>query len=367
MNKRLYLCPRGIDGLAAIETAAGVRPLAGGPLGFTTCEATVRDGVEETARQLLPQTEVVAWARQQAAALEKQAQSSLEILSARRLPFAGLDLRRPRIMGVINVTPDSFSDGGDHFDPGKAVATGLAMVEAGADILDIGGESTRPGAEVVTVEEELQRVIPVVRGLADSGAVVSIDTRHGAVMAAALAEGASIINDITAFTGDPEALSMAAESPAAVVLMHMQGEPHNMQANPVYEDAALDVYDFLSQRIAACRAAGIAPDRIAIDPGIGFGKTIDHNLRILDQLALYHGMGCALLLGVSRKNLIARLSKDEPPKQRMPGSLAAALAGVARGAQIVRVHDVAETIQAITVWQSIAQGEPQAAVVPTYG
>jgi dihydropteroate synthase len=329
------------------------RPLAGGPLAFAACEAVVREATREIDRRVLRLAEIPAWAGRHGGAVAAQAQTLLKRLSAPRPPFAGLGLDRPRIMGVINVTPDSFSDGGDRFDPGRAAEDGLAMRAAGADILDVGGESTRPGAEPLSEEAEIDRVLPVVRALSAAGAPVSIDTRRARVMGAALEAGARIVNDVTALGGDPDSLSVAASAEAPVVLMHMQGEPRTMQAKPSYADAPLDIYDFLAERVAACAAAGIPPERIAVDPGIGFGKTVTHNLQVLDRLAVYHGLGCALLLGVSRKSFIGRLSRDEPPKGRVPGSLAAALAGLDRGAQIVRVHDVAETRQALMLWRAI--------------
>jgi dihydropteroate synthase len=259
------------------------------------------------------------------------------------------------IMGILNVTPDSFSDGGLYANPAEAVARAWQIAEDGADILDVGGESTRPGAAPVPLAAEIDRTIPVVEALARAGAVVSIDTRHAAVMRAALAAGARIVNDITALTGDPESLAVVAGSAAAVVLMHMQGEPQTMQQEPRYRDAPLDIYDYLAARVAACAAAGIGPARIAVDPGIGFGKTVRHNVEILADLALYHGLGAALLLGVSRKSFIARLSRGEGAANRIAGSLAAALAGLDRGVQIIRAHDVAETAQAVAIWRAIAE------------
>jgi dihydropteroate synthase len=269
--------------------------------------------------------------------------------------FAGLPLSRTLVMGVINVTPDSFSDGGETLEAQTAVARGLAMLEDGAGILDVGGESTRPGAAPVTVAEEIARVLPVVRGLTAAGALVSIDTRRAAVMEAAIGSGARIVNDVTALTGDPRSLSLVAEAGVSVILMHMQGEPATMQLAPHYEDAASEVHDWLVGRVTDCEAAGIGRERIAVDPGIGFGKTVDHNLDILAALDKYEPLGCALVVGVSRKSFIARLSRDEPPKGRLPGSLAAALAAVAGGAHILRVHDVGETRQALSIWRAIAE------------
>jgi dihydropteroate synthase len=270
--------------------------------------------------------------------------------------FAGLGLDRPRIMGVINVTPDSFSDGGLAWPPPRAVEHGLRLVEAGADILDIGGESTRPGAQPVPPAEQVARVVPVVEALAAAGRIVSVDTRDADVMAAALAAGARVVNDVSALTHDPRALATVVRANAAVVLMHMQGEPRTMQDAPSYRDAAAEVRAWLGARLAACRAAGIGPERIALDPGIGFGKTVAHNLAILARLSLYRDTGCALLIGASRKSFIGRLSGGAAVAERLPGSLAAALAAVAGGAHIVRVHDVAATRQALDVWLAIGEG-----------
>ena len=268
--------------------------------------------------------------------------------------FAGLALSKPRIMGIVNVTPDSFSDGGEAFRVSDALERGHAMLAAGADILDIGGESTRPGAEPVSISEELERVLPVIEGLVAAGALVSIDSRRAVVMRAAIAAGARIVNDVTALTGDAEALETVAATDADVVLMHMQGEPQTMQANPTYEDAPAEIRDYLAARIDACEAAGIGRVRIAVDPGIGFGKTLDHNLQILSRLDELHALGCAVVLGASRKTFIGRLSGVEDAARRAPGSIAAALAARARGVQIFRVHDVAETRQALDVWEAIA-------------
>lgn len=267
--------------------------------------------------------------------------------------FAGVSLAEPVVMGILNVTPDSFSDGGDLRDAASAIETGLAMQEAGAVILDVGGESTRPGSDPVPVSEELRRVLPVVRGLAEQGAIVSVDTRHAAVMRAAIEAGARIVNDVTALAGDPDSLAAVADSDVAVVLMHMQGEPKTMQRDPHYDDVVGEVRDYLAGRIAACEASGIARHRIAIDPGIGFGKTLAHNLALLNRIDALTSLGCPVLIGVSRKSFIAHAAGSVPAKQRLGGSLAAALAAVERGARIVRAHDVAETVQALKIWTAI--------------
>ena len=269
--------------------------------------------------------------------------------------FAGLSLDKPRLFGVINVTPDSFSDGGEALALSEALKRGRAMLDDGADILDVGGESTRPGAEPVSAEEERARVVPVVKGLSEMGALVSIDTRRAEVMAAAIDAGAGIVNDVTALTGDQDSLGLVADRGVAVVLMHMQGEPGSMQENPQYENAAEDVFGTLKARFEACEEAGILRHRIAVDPGIGFGKTVDHNLEILNRLDIYRGLGLPVLLGVSRKSFIAKLSRGEAPKDRVPGSLAAVLSACAQGVRMFRVHDVAETRQALAVAQAIGE------------
>ena len=271
--------------------------------------------------------------------------------------FAGLALSGPLIMGIVNVTPDSFSDGGDAYQMTDAIAHGFLQIEQGAHIVDIGGESTRPGAVPVPEAEEITRVVPVIKALASAGAVVSIDTSHANVMAAAIDAGAKIVNDVTALEGDPRSLDVVAKAGVSLCLMHMQGEPQTMQKDPTYGDVVAEILDYLNARVAVCEAAGLDRSEIAIDPGIGFGKTIDHNLTLINKLDAFTHMGCPVLLGLSRKNFIARLSRGEEPKDRLAGSLAGALAGVVRGAHILRVHDVAETCQAVALWQAISQAE----------
>jgi dihydropteroate synthase len=273
---------------------------------------------------------------------------ALQALATPPRQWAGLALDRPLVMGIINVTPDSFSDGGAFLDPQAAIAHGRALLAAGADILDVGGESTRPGAEPVGAEAEAARILPVIRALAATGAVVSVDTRRTAVMAAALDAGAGIVNDVTAL-GDDGALALVAARRVPTVLMHMRGEPRTMQQAPGYDVPALDLFDYFEARLAACAAAGLDRSLILIDPGIGFGKTLSHNVELLRDLALLRGLGCGLLLGVSRKSFIGRLSGMAAASDRVPGSLIAGLAGVANGADVLRVHDVAETIQALRV------------------
>jgi dihydropteroate synthase len=352
----VYLKPTGllVGAAAANACAAGAAArLAGGPVAVTAAELIRRDGAARDV-DVSSLADLRGCRRRGDPGLSEAVERRLAAIVAPRPPFAGLPLDRPRLMGVINVTPDSFSDGGRYAARDAAIAHGRALRAAGADILDVGGESTRPGAAPVSLDEECGRIAPVVEALAGEGALVSIDTRHAAVMRVALAAGARIVNDVTALAGDPGGLDAVRESGAAVVLMHMQGEPRTMQQEPTYRDAPLDIYDFFAERLAACAAAGIPPARIALDPGIGFGKRDPHNLAILADLALYHGLGCVLLLGVSRKSFIGRLSRGEDADHRLAGSLAAALAGLDRGVQILRVHDVAETAQAVAVWRAIA-------------
>lgn len=281
----------------------------------------------------------------------------LNRLQRRRPAIAGLALDRPRIMGVVNVTPDSFSDGGRYLAADAAIAHGLQLEAEGADILDIGGESTRPGAEPISVEDECRRVLPVIEGLAKRARVpLCIDTRNAEVMRRAAEVGARIINDVSALAHDPQSLEVAAATGLPVVLMHAQGDPRSMQRNPTYDDVVLDVYDALNARIAACAAAGILIDRLIVDPGIGFGKTLAHNLALLGALTVFHGLGCAVLLGASRKSFIGKLT-DATAEDRLPGSLAAALLGAAQGVQILRVHDVAATRQALSVWEGVWESE----------
>ncbi len=356
-----YLLPRGLLRGAAAERAiaAGMaQRLAGGPIAFSFVEIAERCPGDEGQRYpLIREGTVLEQGNDNPLVGGSDpsgvTNSLLRSLQAPRPNWAGFDLANPLIMGVVNVTPDSFSDGGDFATAEDATAQGLRLAEQGADIIDIGGESTRPGAQEVSAEEEIRRVVPVVRGLAERGLCVSIDTRHAAVMAAAVAAGARIINDITALTGDPESPTVAAKSGAAIVLMHMQGEPRTMQADPSYADTTLDLIDYFSDRLADLAKLGVNPARIALDPGIGFGKKDPHNLLLLQELAAFQVFGCPVLLGVSRKSFVGRLSRKEPPKDRLAGSLAAGLAGLDQGVQLLRVHDVAETYQARAIWLAV--------------
>jgi dihydropteroate synthase len=283
-------------------------------------------------------------------------------LSEPRGEVCGLDLARPRLMGVVNVTPDSFSDGGLFARTDAAIAQGLALAAAGADLLDIGGESTRPGSDAISEEEEIDRVLPVIEGLRAAGVriPISIDTRKARVAAVSIAAGADIFNDVSALTYDPASAALAAARGCPVCLMHARGDPKTMQDAPVYDDVLLDVADFLEARIAAAEAAGIPRGRILVDPGIGFGKTVAHNLALVRGLALLHDTGCAILFGASRKRFIGTVAGVADPPARLPGSIAVALEALRQGAQVIRVHDVAETRQAVALWRALAGGDAAA-------
>ena len=371
----LRLRPLGLVGddaaaQAAVEAGLAL-PLAGGPLAFALVELAARrhpDGEGGALSAVAAVAAIRDAARRRGGAVEETIEGALARLSAARAPWAGLSLdgrTGPLLMGIVNVTPDSFSDGGDWLDAARAVAHGRALLEAGAHILDVGGESTRPGATPVAPDEEIRRIEPVIRALAEAGAVVSVDTRHASVMIAAVAAGARIINDVSALAADPGSIAAAASCDAGIVLMHIRGDPATMLSLTEYDaPAALVVYDELAERIDACAAAGIARDRIVVDPGIGFAKQAVHNLEVLSHLTLFHGFGCGVLLGLSRKSFIGRLDRDMPPKARVPGSLAGALQGLAQGVQILRVHDVAETRQAVAVWRAIQAATPADPVAP---
>lgn len=342
---RFYLRPAALHAgheLTALVAAGRALPLLGGRLGCSLFELIVRHADATLER---------CWLRPDELPRHQPAIATLlgRMQAPRRPP-----LDRPRLLGVVNVTPDSFSDGGAHLAADAAVAHGLALAEAGADMVDVGGESTRPGAEPVPEAEELRRVLPVVERLAANGVAVSIDTRKAAVMRAALKAGATIINDVSGLGFDPASLETAAGSDARVVLMHMQGEPATMNLAPAYRHCALEVFDHLEARIAACVAAGIARERLVVDPGLCFGKDEPHNLDLLRHLALLHGLGCPVLLGVSRKGFTAAIETGWPPKARLPSTLAATMQALIQGIQLFRVHDVAEHRQFLAAWAALS-------------
>lgn len=321
---------------AGLAVAAGVAlPLSGDLGAFTLARALDPPGPTICATQAPPE-----W------------RAALQRLGAPAPGWAGLP-PGPAVMGIVNVTPDSFSDGGDRLDPTRAIEAGLAMAEAGAAVVDVGGESTRPGSRPTPPEVERERILPVVTALARAGVTVSVDTRNAATMMAALDAGAAIVNDVSGLVHDPAAAALLARRGCPVVLMHMRGTPETMGSLATYADVAAEVARELAERIAAAIAAGIAPDRIAIDPGIGFAKNAEQNAELLRRLPVLLQLGRPVVAGASRKGFIGRLSGGAEARRRGPGSLAAALLALSRGATLLRVHDVADTVQAVRVWQGL--------------
>ena len=323
-----------------------VARLAGGLMWFSQCELIHADGT----RELVPVEGIEVRFDEALAADWQQLTSGRAPL---QLGERTIRLDQPQVMGILNVTPDSFSDGGAYADPSAAAFAGADMTAAGAAILDIGGESTRPGAKAVWEGDEIERVLPVIQRLASGGNAVSIDTRKAAVAEAGLGAGAHLVNDVSAMTYDDRMAEVVAASGAPIVLMHHQGDPQTMQDDPRYDDVLVDVFEWLEERIAAAESAGISRDRILVDPGIGFGKTVAHNLALLNGFALFHGLGCPIVIGASRKRMIGALSNEAPSDQRLAGSLALALKAAEQGAQLIRVHDVPETVQALKVWRGL--------------
>ena len=327
-----------------------VARLAGGMTFFAAVELLTVEGHRRVSAELLP-----------VEGLESRFDDALSAqwsrLTGARPPLQLGDrtirLDQPQVMGILNVTPDSFSDGGRFADPAIAVEAGVRMAGEGAAILDVGGESTRPGAKQVWAEDEIQRIRPVIERLAASGAAVSIDTRKSEVMTAALQAGARLVNDVSALTFDPRSAEVVAAAGAPVILMHHLGPPETMQQDPRYDDVLVEIYLWLEERIAAAEAAGIDRSRILIDPGFGFGKTVAHNLELMNGLALFHSLGCAIVIGASRKRTIGALSNEAPADERLAGSIAFALKAVEQGAQIVRVHDVPDAVQALRIWRGL--------------
>ena len=335
-----------------VDTPVGrdgeVARLAGGMLWFAAYEV-----IEDGARRTVPITdfEAALGGNERAAALHAA-------ITAPRAPLTlgdrTLRLDQPQVAGILNVTPDSFSDGGGkQTDPAGAAEAGFDMAANGAALIDIGGESTRPGAQLVWEGDEVKRVTPVVERLAASGALVSIDTRKAAVMEAALAAGASIVNDVSALLWDDRSAQVVAKAGCPVILMHSPDPKKGPHGGNGYRDVLIEVFDWLEAWIDAAVAAGIDRGRIMVDPGIGFGKSLSDNLALLNGLALFHGLGCPVMLGASRKRMIGALSGEAPVDQRLGGSIALAIKGASLGAQLIRVHDVAETVQALRVWRGL--------------
>jgi dihydropteroate synthase len=326
------------------------RMLGGGPLRFQRVEVILR-----SPRRIAAFTGTVDRLRDWALTVgcQDEFDAAMFKLTRRQGQLSAGAGGAPLVMGIVNVTDDSFSDSADRRDPEVAVAHAHSLIASGADIIDIGGESTRPGSSGISRAEEIDRVVPVIEKCVGFGVPISIDTSKAAVMEAALGAGASIINDITALTGDPESLGMASRARVPVILMHMRGTPRTMQDEPRYDCAPLDVFDYLASRMAACERVGIPATNLVADPGIGFGKNDSHNAAILARIGLLHGLGAPVMVGVSRKSMIGRLSRDEAPNERLGGSLALGLGAVAQGVRFLRVHDVAETKQALRLRRAV--------------
>jgi dihydropteroate synthase len=327
-----------------------VARLAGGLNWFAAVELIRIEGHKRASTELLPVDGIES-------SFDDDMAAQWSALTSPRAPLQlgerTIRLDQPQVMGILNVTPDSFSDGGQHADPAEAANAGADMAAHGAAIVDVGGESTRPGAKLVWEGDEIDRVVPVIRQLAAGGTAVSVDTRTADVMTAALEAGARMINDVSALNYEERSAGTAAAAGVPVVLMHHRGAPETMQDDPRYDDVLVEVYLWLEGRIAAAEEAGVARDNILIDPGFGFGKNVGHNLELMNGLALLHSLGCPLVVGASRKRTIGALSGEAPVDKRLAGSVAFALKAAEQGAQIVRVHDVFETVQGLRIWRGM--------------
>ena len=353
MTASHYLRPIALTDSPQSEDGDALR-LAGGLVYASRFALIARDGGKITARSRYSLPELRAALPGLPDTVREQFDNLQRVHAPLQLGARTIRLDQPQVMGILNVTPDSFSDGGQFMDdPDVANAHAAKMLEAGAGIIDVGGESTRPGAAAVWEGDELKRVIPAIERLAAAGAAISTDTRRPAVMEAALGAGAHIINDVSALRHDPRSLEFAARSGVPVVLMHAPGPGENLHADASYTDVVLDVFDWLAARRDAALAAGIARDKILLDPGLGFGKSVAENLLLLNALPLFHALGEPLLVGSSRKRMIGALSNEAPAHLRLGGSLALAVKAMDAGVQVLRVHDVPETVQAVRVWRGL--------------
>jgi dihydropteroate synthase len=327
-----------------------VARLAGGLNWFAAVELIAVEGNRRTSTELVPVEGIEGH-------FDEGMAAQWEALTTPRPPLqlGGRTIRldQPQVMAIVNATPDSFSDGGQFADAAAAAEAGATMAAEGAAIIDVGGESTRPGARSIWEGDEIERVVPAIRQLASGGAAVSVDTRKADVMTAAVEAGAQMINDVSALTYDARSAEVAAGLKVPVVLMHHQGPPEVMQDDPRYDDVLVEVYLWLEERIAAAVEAGIASDKILVDPGFGFGKNVGHNLELMNGLALFHSLGCPLVIGASRKRTIGALSGEAPADKRLGGSIAFAMKAIEQAAQILRVHDAFETVQAVRIWRGL--------------
>jgi len=327
-----------------------VARLAGGLNWFSAVELIDVDGLRRSSTELVPVEGIQD-------RLDDDLAAQWQALTKPRPPLQlgtrTVRLDQPQVMGIVNATPDSFSDGGQFADAGAAAEAGARMAAAGAAIVDVGGESTRPGARSIWEGDEIERVAPVIRQLAAGGAAVSCDTRKADVMTAAVEAGAHMINDVSALTYDARSAEVAAGLKVPIVLMHHQGAPEVMQDDPRYDDVLIEVYLWLEERVAAAVGAGLARENILVDPGFGFGKNVGHNLELMNGLALFQSLGCPVVVGASRKRTIGALSGEAPAEKRLGGSIAFAMKAFEQGVQIIRVHDVPETVQALRIWRGM--------------
>ena len=327
-----------------------VARLAGGLNWFASVELIRVDGHSRASTELVPVEGIES-------RFDEDMARQWKALTSQRPPLQlgerTIRLDQPQVMGIVNATPDSFSDGGQFADASSAAEAGSRMAAQGAAIVDVGGESTRPGAKPVWEGDEIDRIVPVIRQLSAGGTAVSADTRKADVMTAALEAGARMINDVSALTYDDRSAGVIAAAGVPVVLMHHMGAPETMQDDPRYDDVLVEVYLWLEERIAVAEAAGIKRDRILVDPGFGFGKNVSHNLELMNGLALLHSLGCPIVVGASRKRTIGALSGEAEPTERLGGSIALAVKAVEQGVQLLRVHDVPETVQALRVWRGL--------------
>jgi dihydropteroate synthase len=327
-----------------------VARLAGGLNWFAAVELIAVEGHKRTSTELVPMEGIES-------RFDDDMAAQWTALTKPRPPLQLgeriIQLDQPQVMGIVNATPDSFSDGGLFSDAASAAEAGARMAAEGAAIIDVGGESTRPGARSIWEGDEIERIVPVIRQLAGGGCAVSVDTRKADVMTAAVEAGARMINDVSALTYDARSSEVAASLSVPIVLMHHRGPPEVMQDDPRYDDVVVEVFLWLEERIAAAVEAGVPRERILVDPGFGFGKTVAHNLELMNALALFHSLGCPIAIGPSRKRTIGALSGEAAVDKRLGGSLAFALKAVEQGAQVVRVHDVFETVQALRVWRGM--------------
>jgi dihydropteroate synthase len=327
-----------------------VARLAGGLNWFAAVELIGIDGNKRVSAELVPVEGIESRFDDDMAGQWKALTAQR---SALQLGERTIRLDQPQVMGIVNATPDSFSDGGQFADAGAAASAGADMASEGAAIIDVGGESTRPGAKPVWEGDEIERIAPIIRQLSAGGAAVSVDTRKADVMTAAMKAGARMINDVSALTYDDRSAGVIAAAGVPVVLMHHKGPPESMQDDPRYDDVLVEVYLWLEERIAVAEEAGIAREKILIDPGFGFGKKLAHNLELMNGLSLFHSLGCPIVVGASRKRTVGALSGEAPADKRLGGSIAFALKAIEQGVQVVRVHDVFETVQALRVWRGM--------------